>query len=65
MSNRAAAGVITEYEVVTATNVADLQDRVREMIRTGAQPLGGIAMLHEDESGEGRLHIVFAQAVGR
>jgi len=60
-----AAGVITDYEVVTATRIADLQDKVREMIREGAQPLGGIAMLHEEESGEGRLHMVFAQAMGR
>ena len=58
-------GVITDYEVVTATRVADLQDKVRELIRQGARPLGGIAMLHEEESGEGRLHMVFAQAMGR
>jgi hypothetical protein len=51
--------------VVTATRIADLQDKVREMIREGAQPLGGIAMLHEEESGEGRLHMVFAQAMVR
>ena len=58
-------GVVTDYEVVTATKIADLQDRVRELIRSGARPLGGIAMLHEEESGDGRLHMVFAQAMGR
>ena len=60
-----AQGVITDYEIVTATRIADLQDKVREMIRAGARPLGGIAMLHEEESGDGRLHMVFAQAMGR
>jgi hypothetical protein len=62
---RAEQEVITDYEVVTATNISDLQDRVRERIRGGARPLGGIAMLHEEESGSGRLHMVFAQAMGR
>lgn len=62
---RVEQGVMTDYEVVTATNISDLQDRVRELMRGGAQPLGGIAMLHEEESGEGRLHMVFAQAMGR
>ena len=60
-----AQGAITDYEIITATRIADLQDKVREMIRSGARPLGGIAMLHEEESGEGRLHMVFAQAMGR
>ena len=56
---------VTDYEVVTATRIADLQDKVRELIRKGARPLGGIAMLHEEEAGEGRLHMVFAQAMCR
>jgi hypothetical protein len=56
---------MTDYEVVTATRIADLQDKVRQLMRSGARPLGGIAMLHEEESGEGRLHMVFAQAMCR
>lgn len=52
-----------DYEVVTSKTVGGLQDRVREMMTKGLQPLGGIAMLHEEEAGEGPLHMVFAQAM--
>lgn len=55
--------MITNYEIVTATKVGDLQDRVREKIKEGWQPTGGIAMLHEDEAVNRSPHIVFAQAV--
>jgi hypothetical protein len=53
-----------DYEVVTANTIADLQDRVRELMKKGLRPLGGVAMLHEEQAGEDKLHIVFAQAVG-
>lgn len=56
---------MSEYEVVTARTVALLQDRVREMMKKGLRPLGGIAMLHEEEAGDGKLHMVFAQAMAR
>jgi hypothetical protein len=56
---------MNDYEVVTARNVRDLQDRVCELIRTGRKPLGGVAMLHEEEAGDGKLHMVFAQAMVR
>jgi hypothetical protein len=55
--------MITNYEIVTSTRVADLQDRVRERIKDGWQPSGGISMLHEDEAVSRKPHIVFAQAV--
>ena len=55
--------MITDYEIVTATHVADLQDRVRQRIKTGWQPIGGIAMLHEEEAGTSKPHMVFAQAI--
>ena len=55
--------MITGYEIVTATHVRDLQDRVREKIKEGWQPSGGIAMLHEEDAGTHKPHIVFAQAV--
>jgi hypothetical protein len=58
-------GYMNDYEVVTAKTVALLQDRVRELMKKGLRPLGGVAMLHEEESGEGKLHMVFAQAVVR
>lgn len=53
----------SNYEVITAVRVADLQDRVRERIRDGWRPTGGIAMLHEDDSGTHDPRIVFAQAI--
>jgi len=56
---------MSEYEVVTSLTVAGLQDRVRELMKTGLRPVGGIAMLHEEEAGEGKLHMVFAQAMVR
>jgi hypothetical protein len=56
---------MSDYEVVTARTVALLQERVREMMKRGLRPLGGVAMLHEEEAGEGKLHMVFAQAVIR
>ena len=55
--------MITSYEVITAKRVADLQDRVRERIRAGWQPLGGVALLHDEEAGTDKPHMVFAQAV--
>ena len=56
---------MNDYEVVTARSVRDLQDRVRELMKKGLRPLGVVAMLHEEESGDGKLHMVFAQAVVR
>ena len=56
---------MNDYEVITARTVADLQDRVRKLMKNGLRPLGGVAMLHEEESGDGKLHMVFAQAVVR
>ena len=55
--------MITNYEIITTTRIADLQDRVIEKIREGWQPTGGIAMLHEDDAVNRKPHIVFAQAV--
>ena len=55
--------MVTNYEVITARRIADLQDRVQERINVGWQPIGGIAMLHEDEAGEEKPHMVFAQAI--
>jgi len=54
-----------DYEVVTANTIRELQDRVREFMRKGLRPVGGIAMLHEEQAGEDKLHMVFAQAVAR
>lgn len=54
-----------DYEVVTSRTIGGLQNRVRELMAEGLRPLGGIAMLHEEESGGGRLHMIFAQAVVR
>ena len=56
---------MSDYEVVTARTITLLQDRVREMMKRGLRPLGGIAMLHEEEAGDGKLHMVFAQAMAR
>ena len=54
-----------DYEVVTSEKISDLQDRVRELMKTGLQPVGGIAMMHEERAGQGKLHMVFAQALAR
>ena len=54
-----------DYEVVTANTVRELQDRVRELMRMGLRPVGGIAMLHEEQAGLDKLHMVFAQALAR
>lgn len=56
---------MSDYEIVTAKSVGDLQSRVREFMARGLRPLGGVAMLHEEQSGTGKLHMVFAQAVVR
>jgi len=40
-----------------------LQDRVRQKVRAGWQPVGGIALVHEEEAGEHEPHMVFAQAL--
>jgi hypothetical protein len=56
---------MTDYEVVTARRVADLQDRVRDMLKKDYRPQGGIAMLHGEEIGETDPHMVFAQAMVR
>ena len=55
--------MVSNYEIITATKVADLQDRVRERIRDGRQPSGGVCMLHEEDAVSKKPHIVFAQAV--
>ena len=55
--------MITDYNVVTATHLADLQDRVRQKIKSGWQPIGGIALLHEEDAGSNKPHMVFAQAM--
>jgi hypothetical protein len=54
---------MTEYEVVTANTVGLLQDRVRDLMKKGLRPTGGIAMLHEEQAGEDKLHMIFAQAM--
>jgi Domain of unknown function (DUF1737) len=54
---------MNDYEVITSTRIADLQDRVRERMKNGWRPIGGIAMLHEDESGRHDPRMVFAQAI--
>jgi len=55
--------VINNYEIVTSTRIGELQDRIRERIREGWQPIGGIAMVHEDDAGFQEPHMVFAQAI--
>jgi hypothetical protein len=55
--------MISEYEVITSRKLADLQDRVRERIGEGWQPIGGIAAVHEEAAGDKEPHMVFAQAV--
>lgn len=55
--------MVSNYEIITAVRVADLQDRVRERIRDGWQPTGGVCMLHEEDAVAHKPHIVFAQAV--
>ena len=54
-----------DYEVVTASTIRELQNRVRELMRKGLRPVGGIAMLHEEQAGQDKLHMIFAQAVAR
>lgn len=54
-----------DYEVVTSNTVGGLQDRVRELMRSGLRPVGGISMLHEEQAGEDKLHMIFAQALAR
>jgi len=54
-----------EYQVVTAERIADVQDRVNELMGKGYRPIGGIAMLHLEQAGLDKLHVVFAQAVLR
>jgi hypothetical protein len=54
-----------DYEVVTSRNIADLQDRVRKLMAAGLRPVGGVAMLHEEEAGDDKPHLVFAQALAR
>jgi hypothetical protein len=56
---------MSDYEVITARTVALLQERVRELMKKGLRPLGGVAMLHEEEAGDNKPHMVFAQAVVR
>jgi len=55
--------MIKNYEVITATRIAELQSRVIERIKSGWQPTGGIAMLREDQLGDDVSHMVFAQAM--
>jgi hypothetical protein len=56
--------MITDYEVITATRIADLQGRIRERLLAGWQPMGGLALLQpETESDDPGL--VFAQVVVR
>jgi len=55
--------MITEYEVITSRKLADLQDRVRERMQKGWQPIGGISAVHEDAAGDKEPHMVFAQAL--
>jgi len=55
----------SNYEIITSTRIGELQDRVQERIQSGWQPIGGISMLHEDEAGDQKPHIIFAQAVVR
>jgi hypothetical protein len=55
--------MISGYEVITATKIADLQDRVREKITAGWRPTGGIAFLRDEELGDDKTHMVFAQAL--
>jgi hypothetical protein len=59
------APVSNTYEVVTSRTIADLQDRVRELMTMGMQPVGGIALLHEEDAGDDKPHMVFAQALAR
>ena len=55
--------MVTDYEVITALRIADLQDRVREKVKAGWSPVGGIAVVHEEQAGEKEPHMVFAQAL--
>jgi len=53
---------MNSYEVVTSRKVADLQERVRHLMKEGLRPIGGVAMLHEEDV-DGKPHMVFAQAM--
>jgi len=39
--------------------------RVRELITRGMRPIGGIAMLYEEQAGRDKLYMIFAQAMVR
>jgi hypothetical protein len=56
--------MITDYEVITATRIADLQDRIRERLLAGWQPIRGLALL-QPETGSHDPGFVFAQVVVR
>ena len=55
----------SDYEIVTANTIGLLQDRVRALMAQGMKPVGGIAMLHEEQAGQDKLHMIFAQALTR
>lgn len=55
--------MVTDYEVITALRIADLQDRVKKKVKEGWQPVGGVALVHEEDAGEHEPHMVFAQAL--
>jgi hypothetical protein len=55
--------MIVDYEIITSTRIADLQDRVKEKLKSGWQPVGGIALLHEEDAVDRKPHMVFAQAM--
>ena len=55
--------MITDYEVITATHIKDLQERVRERIQDGWQPIGGVAVVHEEDAANQKPHMVFAQSL--
>ena len=56
--------MITDYEVITATRIADLQDRIRERLLAGWQPMGELALL-QPETASNEPGLVFAQVVVR
>jgi hypothetical protein len=55
--------MITDYQVVTATRIEDLQDRVRVKLESELATGRRLAILREEELVDHPAHLVFAQAL--
>ena len=40
-------GKVTDYEILEAGSPGDLQAEVKQLLKLGWQPLGGVALVHE------------------